>query len=219
MDITYHPDPSHLSASVLNESTGEMVYLSRPTANPGADFNSTREEMRALAAKVQETPNVFAKVLANLPLHELRASLQHFLDDMPEREPYILTLIESGMSIEEANQDADRLKVHKAFALKAVSCPDEELSSQIQLIQIDIQDDEYVVYCGNQGVEFTFVAIPMSKDVISMTQEQLDAMFISVEGQEVCPHCAAGVPHPDSSNHQPPAADEAVPQPVKRTLH
>lgn len=219
MDITYNPDPSHLSASVLNVATGEMVYLSRPTANPGADFNSTREEMKALAAKVQETSNVFSKVLANLPLHELRASLQRFLDDMPEREAYILTLIESGMSIEDATQDADRLKVHEAFARKAIASTDQDLSSQIQLIQIDIQDDEYVVYCGNHGVEFTFVAIPMPKDVISMTQEQLDAMFISVEGQEVCPHCAAGVPHPDSSMHQPPAADEATPQVVKRTLH
>jgi hypothetical protein len=103
------------------------------------------------------------------------------------------------------------------FAERALLANDDELASMVDMMQIDILDDECVLYVGNAEYEFTFIAIPIPMDTLNLTPEELERMQMSSEVEDVCPHCAEGLPHPAGEEHE----DQSIPdsQPAKKTLH
>lgn len=214
MDMTFCPDPAHFFMPHVMENTGEVVLLTRPVVNPSLEFNASLESLQGLSKILQQPVNVFSKVISTIPMDGLRMPLQRFLDTSPtqlafEQDAHMHALAEDAMAMAHAHG----LKLE--FAEKALLASDDELASMVGMIQIDILDDEYVLYVGNLEHEFTFIAIPIPLDTLNMTPEQLDRMQMSTEVEEVCPYCADGLPHPTDEEHEAAPAS----QPAKLTLH
>ncbi|WP_274644379.1 hypothetical protein [Pseudomonas serbica] len=216
MDMTYCSDPSHFFTSHIVETTGDVVVLTRPVTYPGLEFDSALESLKGLTKILQQPQHIFGKVLSTIPKDGLRESLQRYLDSEPTVSAYEQNAL-TYASVEEATAMAAAHGRRLAFAQRAVNAGDDELAGMVSMIQIDIQEEEYVLYAGSPQNEFTFIAIPIPLDTLNMTPEELERMQIATEGEEVCPYCADGRPHPDDERHE----GEITPdiQPAKRTLN
>ncbi|WP_338924814.1 hypothetical protein V0M98_34910 (plasmid) [Pseudomonas silesiensis] len=220
MDMTYCPEPSHFFMLHVLESTGNPVILTRAAVNPALEFTDTLTAIQELSVILQEPVNIFTKVFSTIPMDGLRASLQRYLDEVPDELAFETNAHATLDSPEEVALCTAEHATKRAFARMAVLATDAELKPLVEILQIDIQDDEYMLYAGNNEHRFNFIAMPIPVNMLKLSPAELENMQMSTiteEFDESCPYCAEGLPHPEEEAFEPESVTPG--QPVKRILH
>lgn len=223
MQMTFSPEYNHFFVKMLNLDNNFDITLFRAVTNPNEVFEETYDLMSNVASALAKDKNIFTTCFEALPIDGMRMAMERFTQDAPSSEE---VRAQAGLQITDPVELQRVVDDHEGLLRElavALTLSDAEFRASLRILNIEMKgpkDGFRMGVCwGPRDFRLLMCMIPsealdFSTDDLTYAQAQL--VEAGADG-EVCPYCAAGVPHPEEM--EMPGEKAQVADAPKRTLH